>query len=336
MFNVVIVDDEHLVLNLMNMIVGRNAGFSIVGSFTDPHEALKRIPELRPDILFLDIEMPLMNGMELARLVRERFDRGMIVFTTAHMQYALEAFDVEAIDYVLKPVSDEVLERIRKRLLKRIAAQEAAPDRGESTIRCFGGFEVRGEDGKLVRFPTRKTEELLAYLLCHPDQNNGKWRLAELLWPEMDGERAIHNLHSTMHRLKKTLKNSGIKLEINKSTEGYVLETGQISYDLLAFEQAKSNIVEASIDWERGDWLFTQYRGPLYDEKPYLWKLPPEEKFRRMFERIAAELVRRDLLNEEPDRAERRLQECRSVEPLHIELHERLADLIAEFGYKRS
>lgn len=89
----------------------------------------------------------------------------------------------------------------------------------------------------MVHFPTRMTEELLAFFLCHPDQGLNKWRLADLLWPDMSKDRALHNLHNTMYRLKRKLKEQEIDMSIQKTNEGYMLESLEQMYDVLEYER---------------------------------------------------------------------------------------------------
>ncbi|OPH47440.1 hypothetical protein BC351_39875 [Paenibacillus ferrarius] len=112
MIHAVIVEDEKPILDLMKVIIGRNPRFTITGAFTNPLEALERIPELRPDVAFLDVDMPKMNGHELARRINKLSEQTKIVFTTAYKQYELEAFEVDAMDYILKPVTPAMIERV--------------------------------------------------------------------------------------------------------------------------------------------------------------------------------------------------------------------------------
>jgi DNA-binding LytR/AlgR family response regulator len=88
-------------------------------------EALRRIDDEAPDIAFLDIRMPGLTGLELAKRIDAKTH---VVFVTAFDQYAVEAFDREAVDYILKPVTDERLARAIERLKKKLAAADAPPD----------------------------------------------------------------------------------------------------------------------------------------------------------------------------------------------------------------
>ncbi|MFD2670814.1 response regulator [Marinicrinis sediminis] len=335
MFEVVIVEDEQPILTLMELLIGRNTSFTVKGAFTNPLEALACLHELKPDVLFLDVEMPAMSGLELAQQVMEHSEHTHIVFTTAYKQYALKAFDVDALDYIVKPVTPEAIERVRNRLVKQRGGMK---DKNSASamipIRSFGGFEVWDAQGKLVHFPTRKTGELFAYMLCHADKDIDKWQLVDLLWPDKDGERALHNLHNTIYRVKKVLLHCELGMNLVKTTQGYMLESGNGLYDLKAFQQAGFVWEAATFDRARSEQLYSWYQGALFAGKEYVWKLPLEEQFRNVYERLVRMLMRDDLLQGEQESAEQRFHACLTVEPDHTELHIRLLEIYAGSVHK--
>lgn len=96
-----IVDDEPLAVRLLESFVAKTPGLELLHSFTDSVEAINAIKEQAPDLLFLDIQMPDLNGMELAHMIPETT---RIIFTTAFKEYAFESYEVSAIDFLLKPI----------------------------------------------------------------------------------------------------------------------------------------------------------------------------------------------------------------------------------------
>jgi DNA-binding LytR/AlgR family response regulator len=121
-----IADDEpHLLAYLEEQLALAWPELRIVGRAPNGIEALRLIDELAPDLVFLDIQMPGLNGLELARRLCAGGQAPRVVFTTAHEQYALQAFDSEAFDYLLKPIRLERLQRTVARLKEALA--EAAP-----------------------------------------------------------------------------------------------------------------------------------------------------------------------------------------------------------------
>jgi DNA-binding LytR/AlgR family response regulator len=139
-----IVDDEPLALSLLESYVQKTSFLRLTGKYSNALSAMRHIGESKVDLLFLDIQMPEINGMELARTL-SRHTR--IIFTTAFSEYALEGYKVSALDYLLKPFSfDEFLTAARK-ALDWFEMIEANP-KGEKTDENVGFF-VRS-DYKLV------------------------------------------------------------------------------------------------------------------------------------------------------------------------------------------
>jgi two-component system LytT family response regulator len=103
---VLIVDDEHLARALLREYLGAEPGIEIVGECANGFEAVKAIAELEPELVFLDIQMPRLDGFEVAELAG---DKTRYLFVTAYDQFALRAFEVHAVDYLLKPFSRERL-----------------------------------------------------------------------------------------------------------------------------------------------------------------------------------------------------------------------------------
>lgn len=118
-----VVDDEPLAVQRLVRLLRKTERIEVVGSATDPSEAIRLLAERTVDVLFLDIHMPEIDGFALV----ERLDRvPLVVFTTAHDQHALRAFEVLAIDYLLKPIDQIQLDRALDKL-ERVAGAAAAP-----------------------------------------------------------------------------------------------------------------------------------------------------------------------------------------------------------------
>jgi two-component system response regulator LytT len=118
---VVLVDDEAPARSELRHLLGAHPQVEVVGEATSAAEALGLAGEC--DALFLDVEMPGASGIDAARLVRGRTEPPAIVFVTAHAAYAVDAFAVEAFDYLLKPIDPERLARVVERLLARVAPE---------------------------------------------------------------------------------------------------------------------------------------------------------------------------------------------------------------------
>jgi two-component system LytT family response regulator/two-component system response regulator LytT len=123
---VLVVDDEQLAREELCFLLGQAGGLEITGQAKDGVEALRLTGELRPDVVFLDVQMPGLTGFEVARRLLLTDAPPQLVFVTAFDQYALDAFSVNAVDYVLKPVDAERLEQTLERVRQRITPQAPA------------------------------------------------------------------------------------------------------------------------------------------------------------------------------------------------------------------
>jgi two-component system LytT family response regulator len=129
---VVIVDDEELARSYLRELLGSHPEIEVAAECSNGFEAVKAVAELKPDLLFLDVQMPKLDGFEVLELIGSET---AVVFVTAYDQYALRAFDVHAVDYLLKPFNqarfEAALDRARQRIGARLppAAQLAAAAR---------------------------------------------------------------------------------------------------------------------------------------------------------------------------------------------------------------
>ena len=114
-----IVDDEPLAVERLQLISARIPEIDPVGTASDGQEALDMVKNMSPDLLLLDITMPRVGGMDVARALATQPDPPAVIFVTAHAQFAVEAFDLAVIDYVLKPVAQDRLERAVARVMER-------------------------------------------------------------------------------------------------------------------------------------------------------------------------------------------------------------------------
>jgi len=140
MIRALIVDDEAPARSELAYLLSRHRDVEVVGEAERVDEALELVGELALDVVFLDIELPEASGLQAAPFVRERRDPPAVVFVTAHAGYAVEAFAVEAFDYLLKPVEPERLARVLERLRERSA--EAAVPLERIPVVAAGGTEL--------------------------------------------------------------------------------------------------------------------------------------------------------------------------------------------------
>ena len=124
MLKCLIVDDERPAREEILYILKEIGKVEVVGEASHGVEALELIEKLKPDVVFLDIQMPQMSGIEVAkRIVDQGYDL-MIIFVTAYDQFAIEAFEVNAIDYLLKPISEDRLKKTIQKIISHKSERE--------------------------------------------------------------------------------------------------------------------------------------------------------------------------------------------------------------------
>jgi two-component system, LytTR family, response regulator len=122
----VLVDDEQLARDELGYLLSQIDGIEVIGQAGDGVEAFAAIKRLQPDVVFLDVQMPGLTGFEVARRMIDQQVASHIIFVTAFDQHAIEAFEVNAVDYLLKPVDPNRLEIALQRARKRITSERQA------------------------------------------------------------------------------------------------------------------------------------------------------------------------------------------------------------------
>ncbi len=201
------IDDEMAMLSELHQAIQEACPEADIHDFRFAAEALKAITEngVIPDIVFSDIELPGMNGLNLAVRIKQLSPAAKIIFVTGYSQYALEAYRQHINGYVLKPIDAE---QIRRELDYLMEPYQQEP--GKLQVRCFGYFEVFWQ-GKPVSFGRKQTKELLAFLI---DRNSvcSSEEISDALWEgDTDIKACKTRLRSLLHDLKGTLSAIGAK-----------------------------------------------------------------------------------------------------------------------------
>jgi two-component system response regulator LytT len=176
----VLVDDEQLARDELNYLLGQVDGIEVIGQAGNGLEALTTIDRLQPDVVFLDVQMPGLTGFEVARRLLDAQASSHIVFVTAYDQHAIEAFEVNAVDYLLKPVEparlEQAVERARRRILadRRNGTPDEDTDEPDAAARQLSNMQLE-RIVQLVAERQRRRERLAIkvgerFLLVHADE----------------------------------------------------------------------------------------------------------------------------------------------------------------------
>ena len=200
------VDDEPLVLQLTLSLFRDLPGFQEVEGFAGPLEALDWLENHTPDIALLDIDMPGMNGLELARRIRDIHPDTAVIFLTGYSEYALDAFQLHASGYLMKPIN-------REKLASEVEYALSGRNRGKASnvfAKTFGNFDLL-VDGRPLVFKRSKSKELLAYLVDRHGGNVSRPEAFAVLWEDTFYDRAMQKQMDVVIRsLRSTLEEAGV------------------------------------------------------------------------------------------------------------------------------
>ena len=333
MITAILVDDMRPALRELEFLLKQYPDISIAGMFTDPLSAIKEIGERKPQVVFLDINMPQLQGMDAASRILDLSPETDIVFVTAYDQYAIEAFELHAMDYLLKPIAKERLERTLDRLRKKTPASVEHPSL-KLQIRCFGRFQMGWEGQEPIKWRIEKARELFAYLLQNHNRNISRDELLDTLWPEDSPDRAVKQLYNGIYYIRKALEAYGIGSSLICIGNDYNLKLGPVDWDVRRFcELCESNPEKGLETLEEIAMLYTcDY---LYGEY-YPWSDFEREKLSRRYDHIIIELSKKYIKDKKYDSAEKVLLNSFHRNPFAEEISELLLKLYIEAGRKSS
>lgn len=237
--NIIVVDNERSALWELEQAIGEALPDAIVSCFQSSEQALSYLKEATVDIAFLDIEMPKINGLALAKRIKDIYGKTNIVFVTGYPQYAVNAFSVAASGYLLKPVVSQDI----KNALQTLRYPLSLSQKGVS-IQTFGVFDI-AVDGNSLLFARSKSREILAYLVHKRGNPATRREMAEILWPEEEYTRSKQaQLQTILSEMLRPLREAGVDGIIRKSRAAYSIDPQQMDcdyYRLLTWDAAAIN-----------------------------------------------------------------------------------------------
>lgn len=239
MLRAIIVDDEPLSVKRLNRILSESGAIDVCGTFLSPLEACEFAREYPFDIAFLDISMPEIDGMSLSARLRDHNPAIHIVFVTGYDEYAVQAFELNALDYLMKPVTAERVARTLERVKSKSVA---AASESLFAVRLFDGlrFYRQDEERILLKLRSPKTEELLAYLIYKGKVSREE--IIDTLWSGLDPDKAHKNLNSTLYYIRKAVSEARLDNPIKTYRKEIWIEEKGMACDLYRFNRLVKQI----------------------------------------------------------------------------------------------
>ncbi|MBO9604688.1 MAG: response regulator [Paenibacillaceae bacterium] len=245
MIRAIMIDDEAMALVALELALRQiepGAAIDVLGKYRKVADAIGQTAGQKVDLIFLDIEMPGISGLDAVEPLLAVHPQAEIIFVTAYQQHAIDAFELNAMDYLLKPVAGERLRKSIDRFLARHRKAEAdarstaeTADRDGNTrteptderlrLDVLGGLALYDRRGDLVSWRTKRAKELFAYLWHHRGAPVLRNRMLDELWPETPLDRALAHFHTTVYQVRGMLKQLGCPDSIAFADERYRLRS---------------------------------------------------------------------------------------------------------------
>ncbi|MEK4909261.1 response regulator [Niallia sp. FSL M8-0099] len=279
---VIIIDDEKWAIEVLVRQLNRLTNVNIVKTFTNPLEAYRELPKLNVDVVFLDIEMGEVDGLEFAAKLLALPTHMDIIFVTAYNQYALDAFEVNAIDYLIKPVTIARLKKTfdKLRIYGRADSQVLTDKKQRSLYaNVMGGFQLLDQDESVVKWRTKKVKELFIYLWQHKGILVHKTKIIDNLWTDIPIDKSLTLLHTSIYQLRKTLKILGLEDPIVFLNDHYKFDCIiKNDIDRLLEIFAKKVVSEEMIEE-----VLSIYKGDYLEEEDFEWAIGKQKQIKSQF-----------------------------------------------------
>lgn len=249
--NIYAIDDEKLALNALVTAIEEAVPDAQIYAFTKPSELIAAIPTTPCDVAFMDINMPGITGLDLAKKIKQVYPKVNIVFVTGYSEYVGDAMSLRASGYVRKPVTREKIEEEMQELRNPIVER---PDDKKVFVQCFGNFEVF-VDGNPVKFKRAKSKELFAYLIDRQGATCTMNEVAAVLWEDGDDSESMKKqLRVIVSDLRATMKSVGAGNVIIKEFNKIAVNVKRINCDYYMYNASPMD----GINSYRGEYM-SQY-----------------------------------------------------------------------------
>jgi two-component SAPR family response regulator len=241
--NIIAVDDEQYALAGLKIAIEETLSDNKFGinpalsCFNNPEDAIEYAKTNKVEIAFLDIEMSGLNGLELAKQLKEIYGKTYIVFVTGHSQYAVDAFALRAKGYIMKPFAAEAVSEAIQDAIEDLWDRKTSAPAPEKRlyVKTFGNFEVF-IDGKPLRFSRTKTKQLFAYLVSRKGAGCNNNEIAAILWENKKDTNSLQTMFRQLVKdLIQKLDEAGLQDILVKERGSLAIAPDKISCDYYDF-----------------------------------------------------------------------------------------------------
>lgn len=334
----ILIDDEPLALELLENKINSISNIEIVEKFVhfDIEENMNIINNI--DIAFLDIEMPGMNGLQLAEILLEYNPNLSIVSITAFNEYAVQAFELHAIDYVLKPIQTNRLKVTLQRIQTALTRKKQSKLKQNQLLNvqvCHNlGFSTNNHEVHPVQWRTTKAKEIFLYLLQHHGTTVRKSNLIEMFWDGVNMDRAFSLLYTNVYHIRKSLSAFHDHFVLRSLNEGYVLDLHNVTIDIVVWENKVKKLPSLNSDtstlWEE---VMALYTGHYLAELHPSWAYAEQFRLEQLWLKTVFHMVQFYIHSHDLEKAEKWLLIICKLKPEQEEAHFQLMKIYERLGF---
>lgn len=273
-----ILEKNHVMIEKLEVLLSHFDQINVIGKYINSNQLLRDIIEKKPDVIFMEAQLKDLSGIEVAQIIKERIPYVDLVFVSAYGDFAVQAFELNAIDYLVKPIR---LERVEE-TIKRFSATKSnkkeeivRKNRNYAQIQLFGGINFKWSDeDKIieVNWRTKKTQELFAFLVHNREKTVRKDVLVDLLWPHIEWNQGISLLYTAVYHLRKIFKSINFNISIYSSENTYTLILNDVKLDVEEWEKHLESLGDVcSSTVKKHIQAIKKYKGNYLEGHEYPW-----------------------------------------------------------------
>lgn len=333
--NVILLDNDRFGLDYLEEQLLKRSNVTIVGKYQNPLLGKAKMLSEEVDAVFMDVNLGTVNGIQLAEQILVIKPNMKFVFVTAYSEYALKAFELNAVDYILKPASSARLAKTFQRIQgENRSGINVCPIDEPIRLHVFQQVTiVSNNQRRMLHWRTTKAQELFLYLLQHRGQLVRKSMLIDLLWPEYDSCKVSSQLYSAVYQMRRTLKPYRERFQVETHTDGYILRLHNVIVDAKDWEHKINTappICAETIEYY--EQTMRLYTGDYLQEYDFWWAESERHRLKMLWLRTA-QLIAESYHNAQYlEKAVGWYQEVCNREPLAEEVHFALMSIYASKG----
>ncbi len=277
----IIINNDLAAINHLELTLNGVGLTNVVSKETSGIEAKESILKLRPKLIILDSDLKEIDSLTLAKEVESEFQDMRFLFLTSREQINVEAFELNQVDFIVKPVEESKVIQSLKKLSPDFSKLNKETTQLISCFKHLKYIELH-RNGRIkqsnLNWRTRYAKEIFAYLITNNKLNVKKDMLIKMFWPEMPTKEAYRNLYTHIHLIRQVLQEADIPILINNHNDSYSLYMNGVETD---YEFLQDQIKRYKYtDLSKLERAMNLYRGHFLQDENYEWAAYKREKYR--------------------------------------------------------